>query len=89
MKNLKKHIIRGIHVTDRITNVVKLQEFFSQYGCHIKTRIGLHDVTDDFCSPNGLILLELLDHPAAVNEMIAQLKELNGIEVQQMVFDHP
>ncbi len=89
MKQQKRHLILGIHVTDRMTNGTKLQNFFSEYGCHIKTRIGLHDVTDDFCSPNGLILLELLDHQAAVKEMISQLQQLDGIEVQQMIFDHP
>ena len=38
-----QHIILGIHVTDRLKNAVDVQKVFTEYGCNIKTRIGLHD----------------------------------------------
>ena len=59
-----------------------------QYGCNIKTRIGLHHVDDKACSPNGLILLELFGDDDACNELAQKLGQLAGVEVQKMVFDH-
>ena len=39
-----EHIILGIHITDRLKNAVDVQKVFTEYGCNIKTRVGLHDV---------------------------------------------
>ena len=38
-----QHIILGVHITDRLKNAVEVQKVFTEYGCNIKTRIGLHD----------------------------------------------
>ena len=53
------HLIFGVHLTDRATQVPQMQALLTQYGCNIKTRLGLHDVADNACSPRGLILLEM------------------------------
>lgn len=39
----EKHIILVIHLTDRIKHVDSMQKAFSEYGCYIKTRLGLHN----------------------------------------------
>ena len=54
------HLILGVHVTNRATQVPSVQNLLTEYGCNIKTRIGLHHVDDQVCSPRGLILLEKL-----------------------------
>ena len=54
-----KHVILGIHINDRIREVQFVQQAFTEYGCYIKTRIGLHHVDEQVCSPRGLILLEM------------------------------
>lgn len=43
------HIILGIHVSDRLKNAVDVQKVFTEYGCNIKTRIGLHDADENVC----------------------------------------
>jgi hypothetical protein len=86
---MDKHIILGVHITDRLERAGDVQEVFSTFGCHIKTRLGLHEVSDNECSPNGLILLEMIGPEEMVEECEAALAAIDGVEVQKMVFDHP
>ena len=83
-----KHIIVGVHVTDRAQRAGDVQKVFTEYGCNIRTRLGLHEVRDDVCAPNGLIVLEMHAAEATCNEMIEKLRRIPGIEVQKMVFGH-
>lgn len=84
-----KHLILGVHITDRVHNAGVIQKTLSEYGCNIRTRIGLHQVDDKSCSPNGLILLEMFGDEGRCLEVAAKLGAIPGIEVQKMVFDHP
>ncbi len=86
---MDKHIVVGIHVTERVKHAGEVQNVLTNFGCQIKTRVGFHEANDQVCSPNGLILLEMLDDEAQVSSMVAQLDAIEGVEVQQMVFDHP
>jgi hypothetical protein len=61
----------------------------SEHGNNIKTRLGLHDVHDGFCSPNGLILVEWIGDDDGCSEMMDQLATVEGVEAKRMVFDHP
>lgn len=87
-KQLEKHIILGVHITDRLRRASAVQKVFTDYGCHIKTRLGLHEVGADFCSPNGLLLLEVVGAEKIAREMERKLKAIRGIDVQRMVFTH-
>ena len=82
------HIILGIHVTDRLKNAVDVQKVFTEYGCNIKTRIGLHDVDADACSPSGVVLIEFFGADDEAAAMMAKLNKVEGVHVQQMVFGH-
>lgn len=83
-----KHIILAIHIVDRIQKAANVQNLFTEYGCHIKTRIGLHDVESNFCSPSGIILLELVGDEARCQELHEKLSQIEGIEVKSLVFEH-
>jgi hypothetical protein len=82
------HIILGIHVTNRLKNAVDVQKVFTEYGCNIKTRVGLHDVDADVCSPSGVVLIEFFGSDTEATAMMAKLNEVEGVHVQKMVFDH-
>ncbi len=86
---MDKHIVIGIHVTERVKHASEVQQVLTDFGCLIKTRVGLHEAGAEVCSPNGLILLEMLDDETQVGTMVDRLAAIDGIEVQQMVFDHP
>ncbi len=83
-----KHHILGIHITDRLRDAVAVQALLTQYGTHIKTRLGLHDVETGSPGPQGLLILELVDEGAAA-ALAAALRGVSGVDVQEMVFDHP
>jgi len=85
---MEAHIILGIHVTDRAKKAGDVQAVLTEYGCSIKTRIGLHEVSEQSCSTNGIILLEIFGDRAVADEIAGKLSAIDGIEVQQMVFEH-
>ncbi|NLH15574.1 MAG: hypothetical protein GX455_03235, partial [Phycisphaerae bacterium] len=86
---IKKHIVFGVHITERLKHVDSVQRLLSQYGCNIKTRLGLHEAGENFCSPNGLLLLEMVGDEKTCMELADKLAVIEGVEVQKMIFDHP
>ena len=85
---LGKHIVLGLHLTDRMKEAAKVQEILSQYGCSIRTRIGLHDVNPQYCSPSGVILLEMYGDEGPIDDMADKLAAVEGVELQRMEFAH-
>jgi len=83
---MSKHMIFGIHITDRMKSAIELQKIFTEYGCNIKTRLGLHDTNENYCSPSGLVILECFGDATRCKEMEEKLRAIEGIEVQKMVF---
>jgi len=83
---MDKHMIVGIHISDRVKKSGDVQKIFTEYGCNIKTRIGLHEASDNVCAPNGVILLEVVGEESTCNEMAKKLGGLDGVDVQTMVF---
>jgi len=84
----EKHIVLGIHVQNRVTQVPDIQKMFTEFGCNIKTRLGLHETDEDACSPAGLILLDTTGEESQINALAEKLGSHDGIDVQKMVFDH-
>jgi hypothetical protein len=85
---LAQHIIMGIHITDRIHHVRSVQEVLTEYGCSIRTRLGLHEADKGFCSSSGLVILEMTDDLVTAQELANKLNAIEGVEVQTMVFNH-
>lgn len=87
MIDMNRHMIVGVHVTDRFTRVPEVQHLFTVYGCNIKTRLGLHEV-ENVCSPNGLIILEMYGDETRCNELVEKLALIEGLEAKTMIFEH-
>ena len=83
---MKKYVILGVLVDNFSKDAVLVQKIFSKYGCSIRTRLGLHDVNEGVCAPNGLILLEFIGGKAKADEMAAELAALTGVSVKIMTF---
>ncbi|MGI5862771.1 MAG: hypothetical protein ACOX6T_12035 [Myxococcales bacterium] len=82
-----KKTILGFRVADRPKHIPDVQSLLTEYGCYIKTRIGLHDVNDNWCSPNGTILLELFGDEEKCKQLEDRLRSLEGVAVQKMEFE--
>ncbi|MCR4881525.1 MAG: hypothetical protein K6A44_06205 [bacterium] len=76
--------IFGIRLSDRINNSTDLQNLLTEFGCIIKTRIGLHDTSCGVCSPYGIILLEVVKNEEKVNEFLCELQNLKGVKFNIM-----
>ncbi|HNT33857.1 MAG TPA: hypothetical protein PKH07_02545 [bacterium] len=85
---MKDHIILGVHITNRMKNAVRVQEILTEYGCHIRTRLGLHEVDENFCAQGGVLILEMVGEDKTIDEMAAKLKAVEGLELQKLVFRH-
>ncbi|NLA74992.1 MAG: hypothetical protein GX846_05950 [Deltaproteobacteria bacterium] len=83
-----KHLICGIHITKRLKHAVQVQEVLTEFGKHIKTRLGLHE-PDAKGGPNGLLLIEYVGSSASFKKFTEKLGAITGVEVQEMIFDHP
>lgn len=79
--------IMGIQVGNRESEALKVQELLTKNGCIIKTRLGLHESSEELCSITGLIILEFLpDKEDDIAVMEKELATLNTIVVKKMVF---
>ena len=87
-KTMRDHTIIGVHITDRVKHAGEVQQALTEHGCQIKTRIGLHEVDADFCSPSGIVLLEAVGPARAIGALVRALTRIDGVEVQKMVFKH-
>jgi len=86
---LRNHFILGVHINGRVQHIPQVQKILTDYGCSIRTRLGLHEASDSECSPNGLIVLELIGDIRKSRELAEKLRALDGVEVKEMLFDHP
>ncbi|WP_303868333.1 hypothetical protein [Acetobacterium wieringae] len=79
--------IMGIQVGNRENEALKVQELLTKNGCIIKTRLGLHESSEEMCSITGLIILEFLPNKEAdIAELEKELATLDTIVVKKMVF---
>lgn len=88
---MQNHYILGVHVTNRMVKAVEVQKIFSEYGCYIKTRVGLHDVDESSgcCASSGLVVLELVGGEKIANEITEKLNAIAGLQTGMLVFSHP
>ena len=84
---MDKHTILGIHVKSRAKAAGNVQKILTEFGCSIKTRVGLHDATADVCSPSGVILLELVGKDEDFQKLAKKLDAIQGLETKFMVFE--
>ena len=83
---MSKRIILGIQVKNRGTNATQVQKILTDYGCNIKTRLGLHEVSHEICSTDGLLILEMFGESKLIEDAEAKLRVIDGVEVKKMIF---
>ncbi|MBD5642835.1 hypothetical protein HYH96_02860 [Clostridium botulinum] len=75
--------IMAIKISPRNEIAPNVQEILTRNGCIIKTRLGLHEATNDSCSKCGLILLELLNSKKEdIENLSKDLTSLDGVSVK-------
>ncbi|MCK4533437.1 hypothetical protein KAU39_06580 [bacterium] len=63
----------------RKESAVNVQKILTQWGCLIKTRLGIHDGVMENCSESGLIILDLVGENEKKEEFTRKLNLLSGV----------
>lgn len=84
MAEVDFHIL-GIQITDRKKEAGQVQNTLTNYGCTIRTRLGLTDIEGNNGS-SGIILIDLYGDEAEKARLENDLSKIEGIIVQKMIF---
>ncbi len=85
---MKQMRIMGLLLTDRIKEATDVQDVLTKYGCSIKTRLGMHEVSESYCDKKGFILLELTGEKSEWEALEKDLAVIEGVIVKWMHFDY-
>lgn len=84
-----KHMILGIHITERLVHALPVQQVLTEFGNNIKTRLGLHEINDKDVSTGGILIIEFVGNDRKFHEFTDRLNAIEGVEAKQLVFEHP
>jgi len=76
------YYIMLILVSKRKKESIEVQKVLTEYGCLIKTRLGLHEIEGNFCSENGLIILQLIGNENEHLKLKGDLEKIDGVKVE-------
>ena len=79
--------ILGLYINERVKDSITIQNLLTRYGCSIKTRLGLHEVVNNYCSTSGLIILELCGETSEMDNLEKELNAVKSLQVRKMSFE--
>jgi hypothetical protein len=79
--------IIGLLIADRIKEAGSTQSVLARHSRIIRSRLGFHELNEDICSRNGIIILNLTGTIKEQDNIVNELKAIGGLEVREMSFD--
>ncbi|MDI3542643.1 MAG: hypothetical protein PWP57_246 [Candidatus Atribacteria bacterium] len=76
--------IMVVKIGARSHQALKVQEYLTKHGCNIKTRLGLHETSPEYCAEDGLVILELTGKKEENEQLKKELESLEGVTVQYL-----
>jgi len=77
-------IIMAVTIDPRSAHAPQVQTVLTKHGCIIKTRIGLHEVSQKSCSEEGLIILHIHSSLDEIKVLENELLDIEGVKVKYM-----
>lgn len=71
-----------IKIDHRATEATRVQGILTDFGCNIKVRLGLHEVSKEFCANDGLVILEVEGEAGIIQEMLDKLNAIDYVKAQ-------
>ncbi len=71
-----------ILLDQRKKNAVQVQKILTEWGCLIRTRLGIHEGVLENCSEEGLIVLELVGNKEDHKKLEERLNVLPGVKAK-------
>lgn len=78
--------IVAIKVNGREANASFVQGILTKYGCNIRTRVGFHEVNEDQCSMDGILILQLFGKDEEIQAMLGEINLLDGVSAKMIEF---
>ena len=73
------HKLLIVKIGGRSNQATKVQEVLTKHGCSIRTRLGLHETSPNYCAEDGLVILELSDNSEDIQALKDDLGKLPGV----------
>ncbi len=74
-----------VEVDHRRACALDVQRILTDFGCIIRTRLGIHDGVLDKCSDRGLLVLEIQGPRSERMKLQKELGSLRGVESKAVV----
>ncbi|AOR23743.1 hypothetical protein [Clostridium taeniosporum] len=79
-----ENVIMAITIDPRSIHAPEVQTILTKHGCIIKTRVGLHEVSENSCSEQGLIILHIQSNLDEIKNLENELTGIEGVKVKYM-----
>lgn len=76
--------IMAVAIDPRSDHAPQVQTVLTKHGCIIKTRIGLHEVSKNSCSEEGVIILHIQSNLDEIKVLEKELIDVDGVKVKYM-----
>ncbi|NFH80529.1 hypothetical protein FDA09_09280 [Clostridium botulinum] len=77
-------IIMAVTIDPISAHAPEVQTILTKHGCIIKTRVGLHEVSKNSCSEQGLIILHIHSSLEEIKVLENDLLKIDGVKVKHM-----
>ncbi len=71
----------AVLISNRTANAKTVQDLLTKFGCNIKMRLGLHEISN-VCSEDGLIILQLGGSEVEIQNLQDSLNALVGVKTE-------
>lgn len=78
--------IMVIRIRERSKKAPTVQSVLTEFGCVIKTRLGLHETNDNVCSESGILILQLCGDEG-YKGLEKALNEIEGVKAKLVELD--
>ena len=79
-----KGVMIAVRISNRIDEVPDVQSVFTNHGCNIKARLGLHEVSDNSCAKDGLIVLVCVGDHGEIKDLENELNKIDGVKASSL-----
>jgi len=71
-----------VKIDHRSQEAAFVQSILTEYGCYIKVRLGLHEVSKEHCAQDGMVVLHVDGNPDELNAMLGKLNQIDYVNAQ-------
>ncbi len=71
-----------VKIDHRSQEASQVQSILTEYGCNIKVRLGLHEVSKEMCAQDGMVILHVDGNQEEINLMVDKLNKIDYVKAQ-------